>query len=90
MGQIDAPCRTCHSAETFKISSYEHDGLSRVFKGLHRQLECRSCHKTETGEFPAGRGTAMRFTVGRTCAACHSQFFGVGVGDLRVGFTRHQ
>lgn len=38
---------------------------------------CRSCHtdchKKETGTFPAGAGTAIRFRVGTTCVACHAK-----------------
>ena len=46
-------------------------GMDDFFTGFHGRLACRSCHKTETGQFPAGNGTAMRFKLGRTCAACH-------------------
>src|SRR5262249_37320965 len=34
--------------------------------------ECVKCHKTESGSFPAGVGTAGRFKgLGRECRGCH-------------------
>jgi Cytochrome c7 and related cytochrome c len=71
LGQVDTQCTTCHSAVSFKLLAYTHRGMDDFFTGFHGRLPCRSCHKTETGQFPAGHGTAMRFKLGRTCAACH-------------------
>jgi hypothetical protein len=39
--------------------------------GGHATLACNACHKTETGDFPAGRGTAVRYAVEATCVSCH-------------------
>ncbi len=74
MGQVEAACATCHSTSSFRLLAYSHKGLEDFFNGFHGRLPCRSCHKTETGEFPAGRGTAIRLKVGRTCASCHPYF----------------
>lgn len=74
LGQTSKPCKTCHATDTFKVSTYTHSDLPALFTRFHAQLPCRSCHKSETGEFPAGRGMAVRFTVGRTCVACHPQY----------------
>jgi hypothetical protein len=74
LGQIDTRCETCHQTDTFAVSKFTHRGMEDFFKGFHGQYACAACHKTETGRFPAGQGTAMRFQVGRTCAACHPQF----------------
>jgi hypothetical protein len=72
LGQVDARCASCHATETFKLASYTHSGLDSVFGvATHSRLPCKSCHKTETGQFPAGRGTALRLKVGRTCLECH-------------------
>jgi hypothetical protein len=72
LGQVDGSCARCHTASTFKLTSYEHAGLDYLFGvATHSRLPCRSCHKTETGRFPAGWGTAMRLRVGRTCLECH-------------------
>ena len=72
LGQVDSRCQTCHVTTWFKILSYRHPGLESLFGvANHDTLPCRSCHKTETGQFPAGRGTAMRLKVGRTCVECH-------------------
>jgi len=72
LGQADVRCAACHSTASFRLLSYRHRGLEDLFGvGSHAKLPCRSCHKTETGQFPAGRGTAIRFKPGRTCLECH-------------------
>jgi Zn finger protein HypA/HybF involved in hydrogenase expression len=71
LGQVDLKCETCHQTAAFKLSTYTHKGLEAFFAGFHGKYACVACHKSETGAFPAGRGTAMRFMVGTTCIACH-------------------
>ena len=72
LGQVNAACVTCHSTATFKIPVYPHPGQETMYSvGRHDKLACRSCHKVETGRFPAGSGTALRLKVGRTCIDCH-------------------
>ena len=72
LGQVDAACATCHSTATFKVPAYPHPGQETMYSvGRHDKLACRSCHKVETGRFPAGSGTALRLKVGRTCIDCH-------------------
>jgi hypothetical protein len=74
LGQMKGGCDTCHAATTFKLPSYTHQGMSDFFGGFHGRLTCESCHKRERGAFPGGPGTAVRYLVGRTCAACHEGF----------------
>ncbi len=83
LGQVTAGCPTCHSTASFKILAYTHVGMDDFFGGFHGKLPCRSCHKTETGQFPAGRGTAIRLKVGRTCASCHPVLIGHPIGHAR-------
>lgn len=72
LGQVEGSCGRCHSPSTFKVTTFNHVGLENLFGvATHSRIPCRSCHKTETGQFPAGRGTAMRLKVGRTCLECH-------------------
>lgn len=73
LGQVTAECATCHTTISFSLSTYNHTGLGDLFARLHGRLACQSCHKSETAQFPSGKGTAIRFKVGRTCNACHSQ-----------------
>ena len=74
LGQVDTRCETCHLTATFTKLAYKHSGMEDFFNDFHGALPCRSCHKVERGQFPAGRGLAVRLKVGRTCAACHPQF----------------
>jgi len=74
LGQIEKPCKVCHATETFKVPTFAHSDMPAIFTGLHSRLPCRSCHKPQTGDFPAGRGTAVQFRVGRTCDVCHPHY----------------
>ena len=71
---MGATCETCHATDAFSLPNYIHRGMDDFFVGVHGGLACLSCHKRETGSFPAGTGTAVRYRVGRTCAACHMGF----------------
>jgi hypothetical protein len=72
LGQVEGTCARCHTVATFKVERFDHVGLEYLFGvATHARIPCRSCHKTETGAFPSGWGTAMRLRVGRTCLACH-------------------
>lgn len=74
LGQTDNRCDSCHKTVSFRLLTYTHRGLEDFFGGFHGRLPCRSCHPTESGQFPAGRGIAIRLKVGRTCKSCHPQF----------------
>ncbi|MEQ1897707.1 MAG: hypothetical protein ABL971_10025 [Vicinamibacterales bacterium] len=74
IGQVDLRCETCHQTASFAITPFVHKGMDDFFGGFHRKYACKDCHKAETGTFPAGKGTTVRFLVGRTCAACHPRF----------------
>jgi hypothetical protein len=74
LGQMSGSCETCHGTATFTLPAYTHQGLDDFFRGFHGQYPCESCHRRETGVFPAGTGTTVRYRVGRTCAACHPGF----------------
>jgi hypothetical protein len=73
LGQVAPSCTTCHTTDSFVLLAYAHRGLEAVFSvGSHGRLPCGSCHKRETAQFPAGRGTAVRLAgLGRTCLGCH-------------------
>jgi hypothetical protein len=64
----------CHQTASFSMAAFTHRGMDDFFGGFHAKYACKDCHKAETGQFPAGRGTATRFLVGRTCASCHRGF----------------
>lgn len=74
LGQVATQCETCHGTTTFKVSAFTHEGMDDFFGGVHGRYSCEACHKKETGLFPAGSGTAVRFKVGRTCQQCHRGF----------------
>jgi hypothetical protein len=72
LGQVDPRCATCHSTKAFTVAAYAHPGQEYLFGvATHDRLPCNRCHKTETRQFPAGFGTALRFKVGRACKDCH-------------------
>lgn len=72
LGQVGATCDTCHTAASFKVMNYRHRQPPRdFFVGRHVSAECKACHAPVTRQFPAGRGTAINFTVATTCTGCH-------------------
>jgi hypothetical protein len=71
LGQVDQKCETCHQTTVFKLLVYRHKELDDFFAGFHGKYVCTACHKTQTGVFPSGPGTAIRFQVGRACVDCH-------------------
>jgi hypothetical protein len=75
LGQVGARCETCHTIETpgFAARTFAHDATAFPLTGRHAPLACDACHKVETRAFPAGHGTARRFSgIGTACAACHA------------------
>ncbi len=76
LGQLGARCDSCHATSDFKLPRYVHKNGpgARTLVGSHAKLACQACHKPEKGQFPAGAGTAVKFTgFGAGCATCHAQ-----------------
>ena len=71
LGQVSRQCETCHTPSGFAVTTFTHKGLDAFFVGRHRGLECIQCHRKLDAEFPAGRGTAVKFKVGTECSSCH-------------------
>ncbi len=74
LGQLGTRCEGCHATSGFAIAKYNHSKVPPAFfGGQHAALPCRACHKQESGTFPAGQGTAIRFVgSGSACASCHA------------------
>jgi hypothetical protein len=74
LGQVGAACETCHTAETFEVTKYQHRRpAANFFGGGHQKAKCGACHKSVTGAFPAGPGTAVRLSgLATTCQSCHA------------------
>jgi len=75
LGQFEAPCRQCHSTGGFGLEflTFDHNReASFKLEGRHVTLPCAQCHKSSESDFPAGRGTAVRFVLlPHACADCH-------------------
>ena len=74
LGQFPATCDTCHSLTVAKFGgvTINHAVTKFPLTGKHLPVLCEKCHTVETGVFPAGAGTARRFTpIATTCATCH-------------------
>lgn len=74
LGQLGSGCESCHTATTFRVASYKHRSRAvlALMTGAHARAACADCHKSSTGTFPAGKGTAVRFVTGTTCVSCHN------------------
>jgi hypothetical protein len=73
LGQLGARCESCHTDQTFKLSTYTHKNPAQraFFVGPHTTAACSACHTPATGAFAAGTGTAVRYAVPTDCTACH-------------------
>jgi hypothetical protein len=75
LGQVGTACESCHRVSTtkFTVTGFSHAATGFTLTGRHEAAPCSACHKTETGAFPAGQGTAVRFKgIARECQGCHA------------------
>ena len=80
LGQLGAACERCHTTATFKVPTYTHVQQATLITGRHSTLACSSCHKPETGTFPSGAGSAVRYKIGAACSSCHADAHGGSLG----------
>ena len=74
LGQLGPDCASCHAVDAAKFAApgFDHARTRFALDGRHAALPCAKCHAEESGEFPAGSGTAVRFAgLGTECASCH-------------------
>nr|MCU0305865.1 cytochrome c3 family protein [Thermoanaerobaculales bacterium] len=74
LGQLGADCARCHTVDevAFAAARFDHGATDFALTGRHAAVPCETCHKRETGDFPGGAGTAVRFTdMSDACVACH-------------------
>ena len=74
LGQLPSNCEQCHTIELakFAVTGFSHATTKFLLTGKHVPVPCEKCHLVETGVFPAGSGTARRFTgMSTACATCH-------------------
>jgi hypothetical protein len=84
-GQVNARCETCHTVDRpkFAVATFAHETTRFPLTGKHAAVACATCHKVETGTFPAGTATTRRLTgIGTDCVACHRD---PHAGQFKVG-----
>ncbi len=84
LGQLGANCASCHSiqAPRFAAPGFDHGRVAFALSGAHTRVACQKCHRQETGAFPAGHGTAVRYSgVPPACASCHRDVHLGQLGD---------
>ncbi|MFZ4619398.1 MAG: hypothetical protein ACOYNS_02490 [Bacteroidota bacterium] len=67
-GQFSRTCLTCHTINTWKPSTFDHNKTNFALVGSHQSVECSSCHKT--GRF---KGLAQ------DCYSCHQKDYAASV-----------
>ena len=80
LGQVGLECQGCHTVQDVKFATrgFPHGTTAFPLTGAHARVACALCHKSETGVFPAGTGTAVRLKgVAVACRACHQ--------DIHIG-----
>ena len=69
---LSASCHTLTQPK-FALPGFVHAKTSFALTGKHGSMSCALCHKRETGLFPAGPGTTVRFRgLARECSGCHA------------------
>lgn len=58
-GSFGSDCGRCHEQSFWLPSSFTHVEVGFVLEGVHRMLDCRSCHQ------------AGNYFIGRDCTSCH-------------------
>ena len=84
-GSLGFDCARCHEQNYWLPSSFNHSTVGFVLEGVHRMLDCRSCHQ------------AGNYFIGRQCLNCHLRDYRVsiwhtgdrGVDDLFGQADRH-
>lgn len=84
-GELGATCETCHSARTFRVTSFTHQNQRPFFAGQHATVTCAQCHLPAPGTARAGAGIGgsertrpedplLRVgfkSTSSACASCH-------------------
>lgn len=81
LGQFGRGCESCHSPATFKVPSFTHANQKTFFVGKHATQPCSACHKPVAADYPAGRGTTVRYKGVAACSACHTGAHGGTLGS---------
>ena len=56
---LGADCGRCHAQQDWLPSTFTHTDVGFVLQGIHRMLDCRSCHQ------------AGNYFIGSDCYSCH-------------------
>lgn len=62
-------CDACHGSESFRIGAYDHSGTRFPLDGVHGDLTCAACHRTEPS--PTGAALVRYAPLGVACRDCH-------------------
>lgn len=58
-GSLGSDCGRCHEQSYWLPSTFSHTDVGFILQGVHRTLDCRSCHQ------------AGNFFIGNQCMTCH-------------------
>lgn len=62
-------CSECHTTETFRIASFDHERAGYSLTGAHAGVECAACHVEE--RTATGRGFLRYTPLATDCESCH-------------------
>jgi hypothetical protein len=62
-------CSSCHAQEAFRIPAFDHARTRFALDGVHREVACAGCHRTETP--PDGVPFVRYAPLGTACRDCH-------------------
>ena len=78
-GQLGSDCATCHTADSWKLVTFDHNQTDYALTGAHITASCDQCHENNNYKGTATRCIACHWNdtahdgkLGTDCAACHS------------------
>jgi cytochrome c7-like protein len=79
-GRLGSACETCHTAERWQDSRFDHDTAGFALQGKHRDVDCHACHTANVVTQKLGTECANCHRasdvhagkLGRQCDSCHS------------------
>ncbi len=82
-GQFGQACEQCHTAATFRVTTFEHPRFPAFYAGQHAKVTCEQCHRTGTRGTPGPKTPAVATRVYKglstDCVTCHKD---VHLGQL--------
>lgn len=89
-GKLGSNCKSCHSPEAFKPSTFKHKETDLAEKGKHKELLCNDCHSSDdyfklSTQCQSCHEDEHKNQLGQNCEKCHGY---TSFADLKFDHNR--